>query len=557
MSLPRPSQPKTRLLPEGPSSPSSGSPTQSHDDEGYWRRYAAQIQHENDSFRKQLTSFEQRITRAEKASDDGIVRLMESSSRNEKKLREKLETAESKLQAREEQMVEYDFPKLERDRQKANAAIVDNSTNIIHSVIRGCETRRQMANTKAATEKHQAAKMAQWHEAVHGIRSLGHEFTPMGWGFWPELYSYVHDSVKPLRLDTKEFGQIHYNFSVFSNTENFFLVDEVTWQAFSIFRLGMIAEHGYFEFPLCLVHGDMCTTMGRCGAIDGVMKLNDAEHFPQNVTEAAAVAAHALERASAYLEITVKTAVAKATRQEEEANGYVVIRGVVWNDTRKFSDLSATMAAAAQAVGTAATVATIAMTKAERLGKAYWRGHCDPFKNTATIQIKMNKSADTQALPDLSETEATIAMVQAKRKGSQDELETAQKTVAAQREMNKSAAAQALEFLFKTEERRIEVAQDRRNADPAIWEYRDQQYEKTITEAKVPSWVNAHAISATDDAVYTHQKKLRGEYDAKCAELGVTSEHTDDWWFAADQVAHRTAHRDALRLRGHSFRKHS
>lgn len=118
MSLPRSSQPKTRLLPEGPSSPSSGSPTQSHDDEGYWRRYAAQIQHENDSFRKQLTSFEQRITRAEKASDDAMVRLMESCSRNEKKLREKLETAESKLQGRKEIMVEYDFPKLERDRQK-------------------------------------------------------------------------------------------------------------------------------------------------------------------------------------------------------------------------------------------------------------------------------------------------------------------------------------------------------------------------------------------------------------------------------------------------------
>ena len=52
-----------------------------------------------------------------------------------------------------------------------------------------------------------------------GIRSLGHEFTPMGWGFWPELYSYVHDSVKPLRLDTEELGQIHDNFSVFNNTE--------------------------------------------------------------------------------------------------------------------------------------------------------------------------------------------------------------------------------------------------------------------------------------------------------------------------------------------------
>ena len=96
MSLPRPSQPKTRLLPEGPLSPSSGSPTQSHDNEDYWRRYAAQIQHENDSVRKQLINFEERITRAEEASDDATARLMES-SRNEEKLREKLETAEMEV----------------------------------------------------------------------------------------------------------------------------------------------------------------------------------------------------------------------------------------------------------------------------------------------------------------------------------------------------------------------------------------------------------------------------------------------------------------------------
>ena len=77
----------------------------------------------------------------------------------------------------------------------------------------------------------------------------------------------------------------------------------------------MIAEHEYFEFPLRLVRGDMCTTMGRCGATDGVMKLTDGEHSPRNVMEAAAVAAHALERASADLKIPVKTAVANVTRQ--------------------------------------------------------------------------------------------------------------------------------------------------------------------------------------------------------------------------------------------------
>ena len=157
MSLPRPSQPKTRLLPEGPLSPSSGSPTQSHDDEGYWRRYAAQIQHENDSVRKQLINFEQRIARAEEASGDATVRFMES-SRNEEKLREKLETAEMEVRWRKETMVEYNFLKLERDRRKANAIIVDNSTNVFDAAISGCETRRQIANTKAATCRKAASR---------------------------------------------------------------------------------------------------------------------------------------------------------------------------------------------------------------------------------------------------------------------------------------------------------------------------------------------------------------------------------------------------------------
>ena len=80
-------------------------------------------------------------------------------------------------------------------------------------------------------EKQQAAKMAQWREAAYKIhRQFTMEGQRIGWGFWHELYSYVHDSVKPLGLDTTEFRQIHDNFSVFNNTENFFLVDEATWQ---------------------------------------------------------------------------------------------------------------------------------------------------------------------------------------------------------------------------------------------------------------------------------------------------------------------------------------
>ena len=98
----------------------------------------------------------------------------------------------------------------------------------------------------------------------------------------------------------------------------------------------MIAEHGYFELPLRLVRGDMCTTMGRCGATNGVMTLTDAEHSPRDVTEAAAIAAHALERAKADLKLVVKTDVTNVTLQHDR-------------------DVSAPLVAAVQAVGIATT----------------------------------------------------------------------------------------------------------------------------------------------------------------------------------------------------------
>ena len=151
------------------------------------------------------------------------------------------------------------------------------------------------------------------------------------------------------------------------------------------------------------------------------------------------------------------------------------------------------------------------MRKAEgpdALGKAFWS---QGYKARASIQRELNKSADTQALPDLSETDATIAMLQlqAKQKGTQTEQATAQKTVAAQRKMNKSAVAHALESLLETEKNRIEVAQNCCNADPAIWTYLSSSTGPKVCSlaSTVP---NACAISATDDAVYTHQKKLWG-----------------------------------------------
>ena len=105
------------------------------------------------------------------------------------------------------------------------------------------------------------------------------------------------------------------------------------------------------------------------------------------------------------------------------------------------------------------------MAKAEHLGNALWP---QGGQATTTIQKEINKSAATQALLDLSETDATIAMTQAKRLGSQTEQATAQNTVAVQREMNKSAATQALEYLSDTEKHRIMVAHERCDDDPAI-----------------------------------------------------------------------------------------
>ena len=57
----------------------------------------------------------------------------------------------------------------------------------------------------------------------------------------------------------------------------------------------------------------LCTTLGRCGATNGVMRLADAEHLPRNVNEAAAAAAHALERADTDLKIAKRQAVVNAT----------------------------------------------------------------------------------------------------------------------------------------------------------------------------------------------------------------------------------------------------
>ena len=86
--------------------------------------------------------------------------------------------------------------------------------------------------------------------------------------------------------------------------------------------------------------------------------------------------------------------------------------------------------------------------------------------------------------------------------------------------MNKSAATQALEYLSETEEDRINVAYERCDADPAIWTFLGSS-----SLASTSSWASTvpkvRAMSATDDAVYTHQKKLRGGYDTKCAELDV------------------------------------
>ena len=67
-------------------------------------------------------------------------------------------------------------------------------------------------------------------------------------------------------------------------------------------------------------------------------------------------------------------------------------------------------------MGIATTALQVAIRKAEEPdSKAYW-SHPNRVvvRKPGAIQIKINKSADTQALPDLSITDATIAMVQAK-----------------------------------------------------------------------------------------------------------------------------------------------
>ena len=122
--------------------------------------------------------------------------------------------------------------------------------------------------------------------------------------------------------------------------------------------------------------------------------MGDPHRAKRRFTEAASVAAHALERASADLELAVKTAVTNVTRQHD-------------------LDVSAPLAAAVQAVGIATTAlhVQVAMAKAEDLGNTFWS---QGYKAKATIQRQINKSADTQAWPDLSETDATIAMIQAK-----------------------------------------------------------------------------------------------------------------------------------------------
>ena len=93
------------------------------------------------------------------------------------------------------------------------------------------------------------------------------------------------------------------------------------------------------------------------------------------------------------------------------------------------------------------------------------------------------------------------------------------------------------------------VAHERCDVDPSIWTFEVGGLGSSSL-ASTSSWASTVpkvcAISATNDAVYTHQKKLGGGYDAKCTELNVISKHTNDWMFSADQVAHGNAHRNAL-----------
>ena len=118
----------------------------------------------------------------------------------------------------------------------------------------------------------------------------------------------------------------------------------------------------------------------------------------------------------------MKTAEANVTRQEEKANDEIIWTAnhskFLWDRSRQHDlDVSVPLTAAVQAVGIAATALRVAMTKAESLGKAYWsQTEQATTKKTATIQREINKSAPiaTHALPDLSETDATIAMIQAK-----------------------------------------------------------------------------------------------------------------------------------------------